>query len=176
MKVLLIWVGGYLLAGLMFIGAVVIFPKLQRKGSAPSEENDPGSELKVWVLVVLAWPVTLGVLLYAFLTYKPRIAPVYRAFLATPESLVGRHSIESVEKREIYYDPFDAVPPVPFGHLHQTWLRFRDQVENKDEVWSFIIDTRNDPGVEPMSKYGTVHGYALLRDGTVVRELLTRIE
>ncbi|WP_278432832.1 hypothetical protein [Stutzerimonas kunmingensis] len=172
MKALMIGVGVYLLGGLVFIAVAEVKSRLQCKDEVSLDDED---SYLVWLVLLVLWLPVIAYALCESWLHKPRVSPVYREFLATPESLAQRYSKEEVAQMEIYHDPFGAVPPVPFGHLHEAWLRFREHVGSEDELWSFTIDTRNDPGIEAMSKYGTVHGYALVRNSTVVQEIYTRM-
>jgi len=109
------------------------------------------------VLVIVAWPLVV-VLWVKEKWFSGRASASERpVFEVRQEHLLERRSIEEIERLERVDDPLDAVPDLPFGHLHFAWLQFREKLEPGDEVWSFTA---------PWSEWGwcyTRSGYAILR-------------
>jgi hypothetical protein len=55
------------------------------------------------------------------------------------------------------------LPALPFGHLHDAWQRFCQQLQDGDQLWSLRIDASKDRELDFSKRYGVVEGYALLR-------------
>jgi hypothetical protein len=130
------------------------------------------------LLSILLWPVRLFNLLKARLT-KPNpeskrlrtLFDDYPAFELKTQDLVERLTVEQIEQRELVDDPLHAVPPVPFGFLHESWQALRAQLQPGDELWSF--DARR-----TVTWYGVNYGerrtgYAIVRNGQPVASMLT---
>ena len=70
------------------------------------------------------------------------------------------------------HDPLSKVPKLAFGHLNKAWRRLLKQMtEPADQLWSFFISKDSVIG-----KYrrvsGDVRGYAVVRKGKIVGELV----
>lgn len=129
-----------------------------------------------WLVISLIWPVVLVMLLIGHLR-KPDAAQddrerdAYPAFELGPDHLVEPLTVEQIERRELVDDPLHAVPPVPFGFLHESWQALRAQLQPGDELWSF--DARR-----TVTWYGVNYaerrtGYAIVRNGQPVASMLT---
>jgi hypothetical protein len=70
------------------------------------------------------------------------------------------------------HDPLDKAPKLPFGHLNKAWgCLLAEMTEPADQLWSFFI-----PKDSAIGKYrrvsGDVRGYAIVRKGKIVGELV----
>ena len=175
MNNVLFWFGIYLLIGLSFIASVHIKGWLSKSIDQADNSMDWKEQTAAELMVILFWPPVVGMLVYEGFFNRPQPAPVYRSWIATPGSLIEHLSIEAIEQIEIYSDPLNAVPTIPFGHLHQAWLRFRHTLQSTDQIWFFRADTRDDEGLDWCQRHGVVEGYAALRDGEIIGEFFARM-
>ena len=77
---------------------------------------------------------------------------------------------ESVEAAHLIADPLNKVPSVPFGFLNSAWLAFRAQIKPGDQVHSYAIKNGEKYGKLDYTCKGHIAGYALVRDGKIVKE------
>lgn len=170
-------IGIYLLTGLALLGGMYVYVRL-RKGWEPGDSDMAWMEMTAaWLALLLLWPLAFGMLVQESLFKRPpQPTRAYRRWVATPESLTECMTLEAIEQREIYRDPLNAVPPVPFGHLHDAWQRFRQRVQDEDQLWAFSIDTDGDQGLDYLKRRGLVEGYALFREGEICDEFFARME
>ncbi len=94
------------------------------------------------VVVAIAWPIALIMQARVWLqrdedeSVGTKSAPESES-VVLKEHLQERLSLDEVERRERVVDPLNAVPDVPFGHLHARWVEFRAEIGPEDEIWSF---------------------------------------
>jgi hypothetical protein len=70
------------------------------------------------------------------------------------------------------YDPLSKVPKLAFGHLNKAWSRLLEQMtEPADQLWSFFIPKGSDIGTY-LTATSEVRGYAIVRKGKIVGELV----
>lgn len=175
MNDVLFWLGIYLLIGLLFIASVHIKGWLSKSNEQQDRSMDWKEKTVVQLIIILFWPPVVGMLVYEGFFNRPQPARIYRTWIATPDSLINHLSVEAIEQAEIYNDPFSAVPPVPFGHLHEAWLRFRHTLLASDQIWSFRADTSDDEDLDWCHRHGVVEGYAVLRDGEIIGEFFAHM-
>lgn len=181
MSAVLNGIGIYLLIGLAALACLVIYNRVWGDNT-PEPDCAQGwctaikEKAFAFLILLLIWPLAVGIILYEQIFNRRPPAPVYRTWTATPESLIERLTVETIEQREIYSDPLNAVPPIPFGHLNAAWQRFCQTQQTGDQLWSFRIDTREDDGLKLFDRHGVVEGYALLREGMIRGEFFVRME
>src|SRR5690606_31889972 len=108
------WLGGYLLVGILPIGGAYGYARLISR-SVPADDTTTWKESIAYFLAALIlWPLVIAMLAYEGLFNRRPPAPVYREWIATPASLTEQLSRERIEQLEIYSDPLNAVPAVPF--------------------------------------------------------------
>lgn len=78
------------------------------------------------------------------------------------KDLIQKFDLKEIESKEIVHDPLDAVPPLPFGHLHNAWLTYCKQIEAKDELWSFSATWTN-----RWDSKEQIEGYVAVRKGAI---------
>ena len=88
-------------------------------------------------IVVLFWPFILCFLIYAGWRGELTAWEDEREFVVQRQHLQERLSLQEIEMREMVTDPLNAVPELPFGHLHTAWKAFLDVYTDRDELWSF---------------------------------------
>lgn len=167
--------GIYVLAGLLPISGMYAYVRLIKRSTSSDETMSWKENTACFLAVLLLWPLVLGILAYEALFKLRHPTPVYREWVATPDSLIEHLSLDSIELREVYRDPFNAVPPVPFGHLHGAWQHFCQQLQEADQLWSFRLDASKDEGLDYGKRSGIVEGYALLRNGEICGEFFARM-
>ncbi|CAN7236124.1 hypothetical protein LJR071_000852 [Pseudomonas sp. LjRoot71] len=170
------WLGGYLLAGILPIGCAYGYSRLISR-SAPADDTMTWKEsIACFLAVLILWPLVIAMLANEWIFNRRPPTPVYREWVATPASLTEPLSRERIEQLEIYSDPLNAVPALPFGHLNDAWQRFCQQLQETDQLWAFRIDAGQDTGLDYDKRYGIVEGYALLRGGEICGEFYARMD
>ena len=123
------------------------------------------------VIVAIAWPIALVMQARVWLgrdegeSVATEPDPQSRIL---KEHLLERLSPDEVERRELVSDPLDAVPNVPFGHLHARWMEFRAALGPEDEIWSF--SARGESG---WNRTQERIGYVVVRPSGIGPSLLT---
>lgn len=176
MNIILYWLGIHLLIGLALLASVHIKARLKKIPKEAGSATERWEDAIVQILILLLWPLVVGTLAYEGLFNRPKPAPVYRTWIATSESLIEKLTISSIEQQQIYSDPFNAVSPLPFGHLHDAWQRFCQTLQKDDQLWSFKIDTREDEGLDYFSRGDIVEGYAVVRNGEICGEFFAHVK
>ncbi len=176
MNAVLYWLGIYLLGGLAFLASMHIKTRLKKIVKQSSSATKRREDAIVQLLIMLFWPLVVGMLVYEGLFNRPKPAQIYRTWIATPESLIETLTISSIEQQQIYSDPLNAVPPIPFGHLHDAWQRFCQTLQKNDQLWSFKIDTQEDEGLDYFSRGDIVEGYAVVRNGEISGEFFAHLK
>lgn len=88
-------------------------------------------------------------------------------FNGQPEKINNGHleeklSLDDIEAREYVYDPLNAVPHLPFGHNNSSWVKFKFNLDEGDELWSFLAVIKNRFDQDEKQK-----GYAVLRNSEI---------
>lgn len=81
--------------------------------------------------------------------------------------LIKRMTIVEIEELERVVDPCNAVPSSPFGHLNSVWERFKANIREGDEIWTFRANWDRGWAKQVCS------GYALLRGNDVAHHFMT---
>lgn len=58
-------------------------------------------------------------------------------FKVTKADLLQKMSLADIEANERVFDPLQAVPDLPFGHLNKVWQTYVIGLEPESELWSF---------------------------------------
>ena len=70
------------------------------------------------------------------------------------------------------HDPLGKTPKLPFGHLNKAWgCLLAEMTEPADQLWSFFIPKGSDIGTY-LTATSEVRGYAIVRKGKIVGELV----
>ena len=70
------------------------------------------------------------------------------------------------------HDPLGKAPKLPFGHLNKAWgCLLAEMTEPADQLWSFFIPKGSDIGTY-LTATSEVRGYAIVRKGKIVVELV----
>jgi len=90
------------------------------------------------IVVVFLWPIVLVWLIKTKWDDKnvKKIEPD-KPFKVEKGDLIRELTADEIELTEMVNDPMNAVPELPFGHLHSVWLRFKDKITSKDKLYSF---------------------------------------
>jgi hypothetical protein len=117
------------------------------------------------VLTVLISPILISQLLIEEWNRKSKKST--DQFNDESEKLSKNHleeklSLDDIEAREYVYDPLNAVPHLPFGHNNSSWMKFKFNLDEGDELWSFLAVIKNGFGQDEKQK-----GYAILRNSEI---------
>lgn len=113
-----------------------------------------------FMFIIIAWPLVIGMLLKEkFFPPEPYVPEEEIVFEVKPEDLLTKQSISEIEEAEIVYDPLNAAPEIPFGHLNQAWNQFKNKIQTRDEIWSFSVMFKPEYGDEHIRS-----GYVFVRD------------
>lgn len=123
------------------------------------------------LLATIVWPVTASVLIWALIEprfHKPFEPPTRPVFAPTLADLGTAMTVDEIEAVELITDPFDAVPQLPFGHLNEAWLAFRQKLHPDTTLRHFSSHWTHDWN-------GTVkyEGYAEVRNGKIMSFVTT---
>ena len=170
----------YLVLGVLTLVIICVAHLWQHRHDLPQgqiltwlmEERHPERKrlwyrIRAWViapvLVVLSvmffWPVAWWMKCAELV--KDRRAARKReeaVFKVKTEHLLERLTIGEIESREMVYDPLNAVPNLPFGHLNEVWAQLKAAKQTRDELWSFAATWPGDEDTPELRK-----GYVLWR-------------
>lgn len=119
--------------------------------------------LTLQIIFPLTWPLLLVMKIKEDLKEK-RIAEEEEKskFHIELKDLIQILDRKEIENNEIVHDPLEAVPPLPFGHLNKAWLAYCEQIEPKDDLWSFSATWTNHWGSKEQ-----IEGYVAVRKGAI---------
>jgi len=83
--------------------------------------------------------------------------------------LTERIAAGDVEQLEAVNDPSNAAPALPFGFLNTKWVEFRENLEEKDELWRFVV-----PDQQTKWYKGLKQGYVIIRKKKALAHFATR--
>lgn len=115
-------------------------------------------------LCILLWPIIIMMISYSlYEDWKySKTNNQYKQFELQLTDLVEKITICEVELREFVCDPLNAAPSIPFGHLNSAWLKFCEDLESQDELWTFDLLWSS-----PWGKNERFAGYASVRNGKI---------
>ena len=94
--------------------------------------------------------------------------PIEPQFAVDKTHLVEQISLQEIETNELVFDPMDAVPNIPFGHLNASWQAFITDMEPNDSLWTFSAPWKSDWGQPEDRK-----GYAIIRNNAIAKHYVT---
>lgn len=115
------------------------------------------------VFCVLLWPLSLYLFRVNYLSKSQKSDQDIQLLRSLrPEHLLDAMSLSEIEQHHRIKDPLQAVPDLPFGHLYQSWLHFKNALPENAEIHRF-------QAVWPTyGKHNQVlKGYALVIDGVI---------
>lgn len=127
-----------------------------------------------WIVAIILWPALLLIEVNDAIAMKARLSsksePVSEeeVFNITRDDLIQQMSVQEIEDQERIVDPLKAVPEVPFGHLNSAWLKFKENLEPDDLIFTFSADWSM--WIYKKEKRG---GYVILRGENIGPYLLT---
>ena len=182
----------YLALGVLTLAAIALDSRIRnsRRASDWSQISDlvlrshqpwPEAILERLVLpviagaaIIAAWPIAIAFASYFYQRKKSAEASSNphesEDFTVEPSDLIARLTIAQIEETELVYDPLQAVPRLPFGHMNCAWIDFKRQIKAADEIWSFRARWGN-------YRHPTAvrFGYASKRQGTVVTFFVAKV-
>ena len=123
------------------------------------------------LLMIVIWPFAI----YLFINTQRNRAkdmeeeiPIEPQFAVDKTHLVEQISLQEIETNELVFDPMDAVPNIPFGHLNASWQAFITDMEPNDSLWTFSAPWKSDWGQPEDRK-----GYAIVRNNAIAKHYVT---
>jgi hypothetical protein len=86
-----------------------------------------------------------------------------KVFVMKEEALIREMTVAEIEQANRVMDPLGAAPNLPFGHLHEVWVEFRDGLGVGETVHLF-----ESVGPDVFRKQ-LIWGYAVCKAGRVER-------
>jgi len=126
------------------------------------------------LLITVVWPLALWMVIKDRLDKKkrkPKKSPE-ELFAVKTNFLIEKLGVNEVEAREIYQDPLQTTPQLPFGYLNGAWEKFKSTITDGDELWSFLVPKGELVGEHEMPSDFEMVGYALVRDGRILGEFV----
>jgi len=126
-------------------------------------------------LITLCWPIALYLIFIDFLKKKMKDIekePPY-SFICRIEHILEECSIDAVEAQNIYVDPQNSVPKIPFGHLNKAWNDFIKNKSPQDKLYKFRTPKNILYGEYSEILDEDVKGYVLVRNEKIIAELIT---
>ena len=170
----------YLVLGVLTLVIICVAHLWQHRHDLPQgqiltwlmEEQHPERKrlwyrIRAWVIapvlvvlsVVFFWPVVWWMKCAELLNDRRAAQEREEAvFKVKAQHLLERLTAEEIESREMVYDPLNAVPNLPFGHLNEVWAQLKAAKQTKDELWSFAATWLGDDDTPELRK-----GYVLWR-------------
>lgn len=126
------------------------------------------------IFITTCWPIALYMILKDLiqkLTINKQKSDTY-SFIARHEHVQEECSVADVEKQNIYFDPQNAVPKIPFGHMNKAWSNFIFKKLPSDKLHKFIASRNSTCGEYSKSIENDVRGYVLIRNGKIIAEFI----
>lgn len=114
--------------------------------------------------IAVLWPLYIFMQLYYFyddLRSKKINKQRVSEFELKISDLFDKVDRFEIERREIVYDPLNAAPSIPFGHLNKAWIDFCENIDTQDQLWAFDVVWPSEPR---MQRYA---GYAAVRNNNI---------
>ena len=182
---LLQWFGIYTLPGLAYVIYNMI--KLYRERSSQfvndmllAIHNKTSTQKRIEdsiaygvasICILVAWP--------AFIVWwllqkrdEPEALDDEDDFTCSMNHLVSEVTPIEAEVFNQIHDPLGKAPKLPFGYLNKAWgCLLAEMTEPADQLWSFFIPKGSDIGTY-LTATSEVRGYAIVRKGKIVGELV----
>jgi hypothetical protein len=184
---LLQWFGIYTLPGLAYVTYNMI--KLYRERNsqfvndvllAPNKKTSTQKRIEdalvygiASICILVAWPAFIVWWLLQKRNESDAIDDEdENDFICNMVNLVSQVTPIEAEVFNRIHDPLGKVLNLPFGHLNKAWGRLlAEMTEPADQLWTFFILQGSDIGIY-RSVSGDVRGYAIVRKGKIVGELV----
>ena len=180
----------YLGIGLVFTSGYIISAQIEKRGRSSELYNalrgprslkdkmlTPFVYLFAATVFTIFWPIVLIFAINDRIQSKKheeeRIIQKERdRFKCKPEYLMKQSSIEEIENENIVYDPLGLAPNITFGHLNPAWMKFKEQIQENEELWTFHIPIEEDIQKRSIYLMGPMSGVARINDQKVVEEFI----
>lgn len=151
----------YIFIGTIFILCTLLWAYLKKRLDKKCKNRQ--KDILIYILCIIIWPIVILILLYdIYEEWKDGRNDKANEFELKITDLVKKYERCEIELREFVCDPLNAVPPVPFGHLNGAWLKFCEQLEFQDELWTFDLIWPSPWGTQ--IRYA---GYAAVRNSKI---------
>lgn len=120
-------------------------------------------------LLLLLWPALIvWKVKEAIFPHKANTVPEPKEFAVEHEHLLQQVTVEEIERAAMISDPLCAVPNLPFGHLNSAWLRFKENLDAEDALWTFAAHHTDNWGSKEYKE-----GYVIVRADSIAPYFLT---
>jgi len=109
-----------------------------------------------FVVVVFIWPIPVLIAIKKKYLGVKGVYSLGDEIKIKKSEMVKKLSIAEIELQETIKDPLNAAPKLPFGFLNVQWLNFIDDIQESDEIWSFVKSVSSYRGED------TEEGYLIL--------------
>jgi hypothetical protein len=184
-----VWLGIYILPGIFYVS----YHLLKDYQDRPSEfardmlaaigkkrsVRDILEDVLVYtiasVLILSTWP---AVAVWSFFKVRQDAAREIKNskpdFNCSSQYLISVVDPRDAEVVSYVIDPLGCVPSLPFGHLNKAWGAFlSEMMDPADELWSFHIPKGSKCGRHGFAASGDIRGFAHVRSGEILGELIT---
>ncbi len=147
------------------IGSIVYIVYFQIFKALPEQRlffDNTVTDLLILPLGLLASTIAWPYFVYAAITHKAHTK--HEEFSLKFKDLDYETNVNEIEKKHFVFDPLMSVPEVPFGHINQRWVIFKNSIENEDRMYSFK-KTHKGYGHEEIKK-----GYAIIDSRDIVKQ------
>lgn len=128
------------------------------------------------VLFIPGWPILLYIKIKGSCFAPPSTPQALPAqsfnpfgpFAVAQTDLLEQLTVQSIEQREMVYDPLGGVPGKPFGHLNSAWINFIRDVGEDEQIWSFSATWPHCYGGKDLK-----NGYVIVNGNSIGRYFLT---
>ena len=126
-------------------------------------------EISGIILISFIWPVVI----YWQISDKlsTRSLEEKKHFLVHSKDLLKKIDIDAIEHLEMVYDPLNAIPNKPFGHLNRNWIKFKQTITENDDIWSFSAQWTSEWGFKDQRK-----GYVIVNADKPGNFIITEIK
>ena len=183
----MIYLAWYLAVGVVVLAVIFIAHRLSKKDESQSLSdlldavnperktlqyrilNNIVAPVVAAVLVVAVWPVAIVMKAKEIFSKKTDTATEEeKKFAVAQGDLLEQLAITEIEQRELVVDPMNAVPDLPFGHLHAAWAKFLEDVGPEGAIWSFSANWTTTWGRKELRA-----GYVVVRGDSIGPHFLT---
>jgi len=184
---LLQWFGIYTLPGLAYVIYNMIKLYRERNSKFVNDmllaiHNKTSTQKRIedgiaygvaFICILVAWP---GFIVWWLLQKRDKPEALddedEDEFTCSMTHLVSEVTPIEAEVFNQVHDPLGKAPKLPFGHLNKAWgCLLAEMTEPADQLWSFFIPKGSDIGTYLIAT-SEVRGYAIVRKGKIVGELV----
>jgi hypothetical protein len=147
-----IYLSWYLGVGIVVLTALYVTHKIRSKHEPRSfhdilESTNPDRDklsykifnnVAVPLLALCIWPLAFFLMIQEHFQAKNNdYLQELPVFSVKREYLTIQTAKDDIELQEMIFDPLDATPALPFGHLNEKWEKFISSAPEGCQIWTF---------------------------------------